>query len=287
MLTKQIKPNFYTLPKAMYDLDVIKVLLANENNSILYKRLDTDMLNMEKIIISHSIVYVISGSVEIQTYDYEKFTVTDGEMLFMPRDSYLISDYIKDQKDMEVYLFFFDYALVSEFLQNARLKNSHTESKILKLNTSKNILSYLEVLHNVQYKDVKNAHLLKIKIFEFLHLICEANEDFLDILKKQESIKTDIETYMIEHFNKNLSVSDWASLSGYSLSTFNRKFKKTYNLSPKKWLIKHSMKLANEALKNGASVSACASEFGYSNTSNFIKTFKEIYKITPKQYSMT
>ena len=39
----------------MYDLDVVKILLANENNSILYKKLDKNMLDMEKIIISHSI----------------------------------------------------------------------------------------------------------------------------------------------------------------------------------------------------------------------------------------
>jgi len=92
---------------------------------------------------------------------------------------------------------------------------------------------------------------------------------------------------MLEHYDKNLSVSDWASLSGYSLSTFNRKFKKKYNISPKKWIIQQNMKLAHEALKNGSSVSVCASEYGYSNTSNFIKVFKEIYKITPKQYAMT
>ena len=271
----------------MYDLDVVKILLANENNSILYKTLDKDMLDMEKIIISHSIVYVISGSVEIQTYDYQKFTVTDGEMLFMPRDSYLISDYLKNEKDMEVYLFFFDYALATEFLQNIHIKKRDAQNKIMKLNVSENILNYIKSLENVIYKDKENSHLLKTKIFEFLHLVCESNEYFINVLKEQEEVKSDIETYMLEHYDKNLSVSDWATLSGYSLSTFNRKFKKIYNQSPKKWLIQHNMKLANQALKNGLSVSACASEFGYSNTSNFIKTFKEIYKITPKQYTMT
>ncbi len=271
----------------MYGLDAIKILLANENNSILYKKLNIDMLNMEKIIVSHSIVYVISGSVEIQTYDYQKFSITDGEMLFMPRDSYLISDYIKNQKDMEVYLFFFDYALTAEFLRNNLIKYSHTENKIIKLNISNNILNYLDALKNATYEDTKNSHLLKIKIFEFLHLICESNEDFINVLKEQESVKSNIETYMLEHYDKNLSVSDWASLNGCSLSTFNRKFKKMYSLSPKKWLIQHNMKLANEALQNGISVSACASEFGYSNTSNFIKAFKKIYKVTPKQFTMT
>ena len=271
----------------MYDLDAIKILLADENNSILYKKLETDMLDMEKIIVSHSIVYVISGYVEIQTYDYQKFTVSDGEMLFMPRDSYLISDYMKNQKDMEVYLFFFDYTLTSEFISHTHTKENRTDSKILKIDVSDNLLNYINSLQYINYKDKNNHHLLKIKIFELLHLICESNEDFINILQAQEDVKVDTQTYMLEHYDKNLSIGDWANLCGCSLSTFNRKFKKSYNLSPKKWLLNHNMSLANEALKNGMSVSKCASEFGYSNTSNFIKAFKNIYKITPKQYSMS
>jgi len=31
---------------------------------------------------------------------------------------------------------------------------------------------------------------------------------------------------MSNHYDKNLTVSDWATLSGKSLSTFNRQFKK-------------------------------------------------------------
>jgi len=271
----------------MYSLDTVKTLLVNENNSILYKKLDSNMLNMEKIIVSHSLVYVVSGRVEIETYEYKNFTVSDGEMLFMPRDSYLISDYLKNQKDMEVYLFFFDYALSSEFIKSNNVKKVETKKRILKLNVSSNTLNYIEAFKNVSYKEKNNPHLLKIKIFELLHLLCESNEEFIHILNAQELEKTDIETYMLEHYNKNLTLHDWATLGGYSLSTFNRKFKKTYGLSPKKWIVKQNMHLADKALKNGISVSECASEFGYANSSNFIKAFKEIYKETPKQYSMT
>ncbi len=279
--------NFYTLPQAMYKLDAIKVILANKNNSILYKKLDKSMLNMEKIIVSHSLVYVKSGRVEVQTYDYEKFTVSEGEMLFMPRDSYLISDYVKEEREMEVYLFFFDYSLASEFLQNNTIKKQSDKSKILKLTLSHNILNYMSSLESIQYKNKDNLELLKIKLSELLHLICEENEEFLAILQAQESSKTDIETYMQEHYDKNLSVSEWATLCGYPLSTFNRKFKKKHHISPKQWMLKQNMKLAKEALDKGSSVSECAATFGYSNTSNFIKAFKDIYKITPKQYAMS
>lgn len=274
----------------MYNLNTIKIILANNNNSILHKKLNINMENMEKIIVSHSIVYVKSGTVKVETYDYNNFTVSNGEMLFMPRDSYIISDYIKEEKEMEVYIFFFDYSLTLEFLQNITVNNNHynndAKDKILKLRVSHNIINYITALKSINYENKTNIHLLKTKIFELLHLICEVNENFISALKKQEVIRTNIETYMLEHYNKNLSVSDWASLSGLSPSTFNRKFLRKYKLSPKKWITQQNMKLASEALKDGSSVSDCASQFGYSNTSNFIKAFKEIYKITPKQYSM-
>lgn len=270
----------------MYGLEAIKIILANKDNSILYKRLQSNMLNMEKIIVSHSLVYVVSGTVEVQTYDYQKYTATEGELLFMPRDSYLISDYVLKQRDMEVFLFFFDHCLASEFLQNFTINQCTDKHRICKLNVSENILSYIDALHNVKYLDVTNAHLLKIKIFEFLHLICESNKFFPNILQEDDFIKGDVKTYMLEHYDKNLCISDWANLSGDSLSTFNRKFKKKYGLTPKKWLVRHKMTLAKEALINGASVSDCAAEFGYSNSSNFIAAFKEIYKTTPKQYTL-
>lgn len=282
-----MNPDFYILPKAMYDLDIIKIILANGNNSILFKRLDKSILNMEKIIVSHAILYIKSGRVEIETFDYEKLTAKEGEMLFLPRDSYLMSDYTKDDQEMEVYLFFFDHTLTLEFLQNAPNKENTSQENILKLKLSNNILNYIAALQDMSYKNINNYQLLKIKIFELLHLISEVNGEFIDILQKQESGKTDIETYMLKHFNKNLDVRDWASLSGYSLSTFNRKFKKKHNMSPKKWITQRKMELASESLKKGVSVSECAMDFGYSNTSNFIKAFKEIYKTTPKQYTMT
>ena len=277
---------FYSLPKAMYDLDVIKPILLNDNNAILFKTLPYSMLDMEKIIVSHSIVYVISGEVRILTPEYEEFLVKEGEMLFMPRDSYLISDYVKGAEPMKVYLFFFDYKLSNEFIQTQAEIMKAQESRLLKLNVSKSISHYIACLKKLDYEHKDSLVLLKSKLFEFLYLISECNDEFVGILKSQEMKQTEIQNYMLKHYNKNLSLQDWANLSGQSLSTFSRRFKKEHNQSPKKWMTQQNMKLAKSALSQGLSVSACAAEFGYSNTSNFIKTYKEIYKQTPKQDCM-
>lgn len=270
----------------MYNLDEIEPILINQNNSILHKVLKQSIINAEKIIISHSIVYVVSGTLKVSTYNYDEISISNGEMLFMPRDSYLISDYINNNEKMEAYIFFFDYKIASDFLKTVTPKNKNIDNNLLKLNLSNNLSHYFEAIKNIKYKNIHNQQLLKSKLLEFLHLISESNIDFIDILYQTEisKYKFNTEDYMIKHYDKNLTVSDWASLDGKSLSTFNRKFKKQHGISPKKWILKQNMSIANQMLKDGSSVSQCSVELGYHNTSNFIKAYKEIYQITPKQH---
>jgi AraC-like DNA-binding protein len=283
---KLIKKDFYTLPQAMYHLDEIEPILIDGNNSILHKTLNKSIINAEKIIISHSIVYVVNGAVKVSTYNYDNISISNGEMLFMPRDSYLISDYISNDKKMEAYILFFDYKIASDFLKTVTPKNKSINKNLLKLNVSNNISHYFKAIKNIKYKDIHNKQLLNSKLLEFLHLIAESNNNFIDILYQAEmsKYKFNTEDYMIKHYDKNLAISDWASLHGKSLSTFNRMFKKRYGISPKKWMLKQNMSIANKMLKDGSSVSQCSAELGYSNTSNFIKAYKEIYLITPKQH---
>lgn len=92
---------------------------------------------------------------------------------------------------------------------------------------------------------------------------------------------------MNQHFDKNLSVVDFANLSGRSVSTFNRDFRRKYELTPKQWLIAKKMQKSDALLKAGASVTDCALSVGYSNVSHFIKAYKQAYGDTPKAISKT
>lgn len=274
--------NLYTLPQSLYGLEGIKEILSHEENAILYKKLDEDLLNKEKLITAHSIVYVLNGKVSISTYDGEEFCVKNGEMLFMPRDSYLISDYIREGKSMEVYLLFFDHDIVIKFLDGFQAPRQNTSS-ICKLEVTENVRYYFENIERMHFDDPHNKNLLSVKLLEFLHLISE-QESFKLTLDASErgKQKRDIELLMLEHYDKNISIANFAALSGRSLSTFNRAFKQKHNKTPKKWLIEKKMHLAFTFLKEGKSVTQSAFDVGYLNVSNFIKAYKEVYGETPK-----
>jgi len=274
--------NFYTLPQALYPLTEIKEILTFEENAILYKELEKDLIDNEKLITSHSIVYVVNGEVSVTTYDGDEVKIGSGEMLFMPRDSYLISDFICHGKTMQSFLLFFDHHIAIKFLDGFRSDSEHKNS-VCKLDVTKNIQYYLENIRQMSFESSHNQALLELKLLEFLHLVPN-NQKFMETLEASErgKQKRDIELLMLEHYDKNLTISDFASLSGRSLSTFNREFKQKHNTTPKQWLIEKKMNRAFQLLQEGQTVTQSAFDVGYLNVSNFIKAYKSIYGETPK-----
>ncbi len=279
-----MKDNLYTFPKALYNIKGVTVLLHHDNDCILHKKLHNDVENADVLIVSHVIVFVVNGRVEITTDDGKHMVATNGEMLFMPRDSYMVSDYVRNGQDLEVFLLFFNHEIALSFL-GSNITPKQTSETICKLKASQNISYFFELLQKMSFSNKHNKELLTLKILEFLHLVLQDNKVlFIETLYASErgKQKRDITTFMLEHLDKNLTVSDYASLVGMSLSTFNRKFKEKYHKTPKSWLIEQKMRKACNLLKEGNSVTKTAFDLGYLNVSNFIKTYKSVYGQTPK-----
>ena len=275
---------FHTFPKALHCLESVSVLLHSENNSILYKRLQNDVLNTDILTVSHAIVFVINGKVEVEDSNGKLTVAENGEMIFMPRDSYIVSDYLKNSQDLEVFLLFFDHEIALSFLGDKSLECNASEG-VCTLKSSKNVYYFFETLQKMKFTNKSDKALLTLKILECLHLVMQENENkFIDTLYVSERYKQkrNISSLMLEHFEKNLTVSDFASLSGMSLSTFNREFKQQYGTTPKQWLIEKKMNRAHEFLSQGQSVTQVAFDVGYLNVSNFIKAYKSFYGKTPK-----
>jgi AraC-like DNA-binding protein len=276
---------FYTLPKAFYHFDGVKQILSHEDNCILHKVLKEDVIDAEALMTSHAIVYVAEGKAQVNTYDGEEVHIHKGEMLFMPRDSYVISDYTNEGKEVEVYLFFFNHEIALKFLAT---QTPITDAKeiLCKLNVSKNIHAYLKYICDLEIENIHDNAFLELKLLELLHLIIQKDkEPFISTLQasEQNKQKRDISELMETYFDKNLSIKDYAALSGRSLSTFNRIFKEKYNTTPKQWLIEKKIEKAKSLLETGKSVTDTAFEVGYSNVSHFIQAYKSVYNKTPKE----
>lgn len=92
--------------------------------------------------------------------------------------------------------------------------------------------------------------------------------------------------YVQEHLTENISIDHLAKLSCMSLSTFERKFKEHFSLTPKQYVLHMKVHEACRLLPGASSIARVALATGFGGQSYFTKQFRSIVGITPKQYQL-
>ena len=93
--------------------------------------------------------------------------------------------------------------------------------------------------------------------------------------------------YLQEHLMENVSIEHLARLSCMSLSTFERKFKQHFSMTPKQYILHMKVHEACRRLPNAKSIARVALETGFGGQSYFTKQFRSVVGITPKQYQLS
>lgn len=93
--------------------------------------------------------------------------------------------------------------------------------------------------------------------------------------------KIDLKDFMEKNFRCDMPMSEFARLSGRSLSTFKRDFKAFSPLSPERWLTDRRLHASIELLKRGQRVTDTCFDVGFKNVSHFSAIFKRRFGVTP------
>lgn len=132
--------------------------------------------------------------------------------------------------------------------------------------------------------------LLELKFKELILslLTNEKNNHLLSYLNNLNYGKyPSIAEVMQNNYTFNLTLAEYAKLAYKSLATFNREFKKIYNDTPAKWLLKKRLTLASELLENTSlSIGEIGAECGFENQTHFSRVFKEKMGKSPLQFRM-
>jgi len=104
---------------------------------------------------------------------------------------------------------------------------------------------------------------------------------------KKKNIKPgiDLETVMSENYLYNLKVEEFAKLCGRSLSAFKREFKIIFDTTPSRWIKSKRLEQARILLiESDLNINQICYDCGFINSSHFIKSFKEKYRLPPHQF---
>jgi AraC family transcriptional activator FtrA len=94
--------------------------------------------------------------------------------------------------------------------------------------------------------------------------------------------------WAIKHLSADISVNDLAEKANMTRRTFDRKFRKTYNMSPLEWLTERKLDIVKTLLETtNLSVEAIAPKAGFDNPITLRHHFKKSLSVTPTRYRET
>ncbi len=274
-------------------LELPKDLLSERNShktiklhgcTIIESCLFDHQLEDTAFVFEHELIYIRSGELKINN-----IRVLPGEAILLKKDTYF--NFIKtSQSNNENYqsvLFFLKKEFIEEFISKYQLKNnpsSNSQSEFFKLPKNDIIKGFISSL--LPYFDTQmdnDKEILKLKTFELLFNISNLNPNFFSYFYQLKNTpKKDLIDILEKNYTKNLSLIQFASLSGRSLSTFKRDFKKIFNTSPAKWIKEKRLKLAHYLLLNtDKKPTDIYIEVGFEDYSHFSKQFKKQFGILP------
>ncbi|HMF70014.1 MAG TPA: AraC family transcriptional regulator [Flavitalea sp.] len=261
-------------------------ILNPEIPAILYSRYSRKKMEGELFIRQHVFDYIISGQSEV-FFETKCSRFDAGDFRFAIRNR--LSKFTKYPPDGG------EYKSISICIDQKTLHEVKNELKITSILSRKfdnvfrlkpnrafgnyfdSLMPYLENGAGI------SEHIVRIKVKEAVMVFLDANPELVHILFDfSEPGKIDLEAYMNKHYAFNGELEQFAYLTGRSLSTFKRDFKKIFNTTPTKWLIQKRLEDAHYLInEQGLKASEAYLESGFKDYSHFSIAFKKAYGTAP------
>lgn len=261
--------------------------LQNPSAEVVLACLSGKYLKNEVMLDHHCFVRIISGEVKIIISDTSK-VFGPGDAIFFPRHQLsTVIQYPKDNKAYKCVLIIFrNERLKDYYSRNRAHENIEHSAAVRSYDKHPLIESYFaSLLPYFELEDELPEKLLVLKIEEaltILRIIDKGVDTFLADFS--EPGKIDLADFMEQNYMFNMPLEKFGYLTGRSLTTFKRDFRKIYSTTPQRWLTKRRLKLAHYLLSEKKQKAVeIYREIGFENLSHFSYAFKKQFGYTPKE----
>jgi AraC-like DNA-binding protein len=241
------------------------------------------------------IVYVVSGKRTFYVPG-EKHLMTEGKCAFVKKGAWIAEKEAGD--GWCVLVFFMPDLYITDFVKGSRsnfplvARKPEITNQVIELEVNEITKTFFHsmVPYFSQVPRVPED-LLELKFRELLFniLINPANSAMLAwTYSLADNPRHLLQQIMDANYLFNLSLADYARISGRSLAGFKRDFQQIYHTSPGRWLtikrLDHASLLLSTSVKN---INEVAFESGFENAAHFSRLFKSRFGATPSAYRNT
>lgn len=247
---------------------------------------DDKLFKTETVFEYHMLVWFISGETRIIQAD-RSYLFKAGDIFLIPRNHLAtIINYPKDG---------LPHKAVVMHLTTERLKQFYTsvdrQRKVISRDSSIHSFSHHPLLKSclaslIPYFEIEGPlpeNIAHLKITEAISILREIDPDIDAVLADfDEPGKVDLITFMEKNYMFNMPLERFGYLTGRSLSTFNRDFRKLFQTTPQRWLTQKRLELAYYHLsEKNKKPSDVFLEVGFEDLSHFSHAFKKQYGFAP------
>lgn len=231
----------------------------------------------------HMLVWFISGETKIVQAD-GTYLFKKGDIFLIPRNQLAtIINYPKDGQPHKTVVMHLTTSWLRSYFASSGIKPAPGAPGIRHYANHPLLESCLSSL--VPYFEMKDLppDIANLKITEAVTILRSIDASIDNILANfEEPGKIDLVTYMERNFMFNMTLDKFSYLTGRSLTTFKRDFKRAFATTPQRWLTKKRLDLAHYQLleKKKKPIEVCY-EVGFENFSHFSFAFKKEFGYAP------
>lgn len=231
----------------------------------------------------HMLVWFISGETKIVQAD-ATYIFRKGDIFLIPRNQLAtIINYPKDGEPHKTVVMHLSLETLKNYYSNKSVPPQPYHAKIFTFNNHALLKSCLASL--IPYFEMADIpeDIASIKITEAISILRTLDKNIDHVLANfKEPGKINLVDYMEKNFMFNLPLEKFGYLTGRSLTTFKRDFKKAFTMTPQRWLTRKRLELAYYQLseKKKKPLEVCY-EVGFENLSHFSFAFKKQFGVTP------
>ncbi|HTF28738.1 MAG TPA: AraC family transcriptional regulator [Flavitalea sp.] len=243
----------------------------------------------EVVFEHHILVWFISGETKIIQAD-ATYIFKAGDIFLLPRNQLTtVINYPKDGKP---------HKAVAMYITKERLKEFYSRHKVIgNLRPLKKVYIFKKhpLLEScfaslIPYFDLKEnlpQNIASIKIEEAISILRSTDKDVDGLLANfEEPGKINLSDFMERHYMFNMTMEKFSYLTGRSIATFRRDFKKAFKKTPQKWLTEKRLELAHYQISaKQVKPSDVYLEVGFENLSHFSYVFKNYFGYSPNSLS--
>ncbi len=239
----------------------------------------------EVVFDQHMLIWFISGETKIVQAE-TTYTFRTGDIFLIPRHKpATIINYPKDGLPHKTVVMLLTEKVLRSFYNNLEVKTKITPvPKIYSFSNHPLLESCLASL--VPYFEMKEnfpENLALLKIMEAISILRIIDVDVDSVLANfDDPYKVNLISFMEKNYMFNMPLEKFSYLTGRSLTTFKRDFRKAFNITPQRWLILKRLELAHYQLaeQKRKPVEVCY-ETGFENLSHFSYAFKKQFGYAP------